>query len=212
MTVQPLPRAPAAERNREVILERLVELFAHRRSVLEIGSGTGQHAVHFAPRLSQLTWQASDVADNLPVINAWIRARPAANLPQAVELDVLRADWPVKAVDGVFSANTAHIMSWPAVTAMFEGVGRVLVAGGIFALYGPFFFTGVAVPSNQRFDRSLRASDPTMGVREVDRLAALGLRHGLRFLEALPMPANNHILVWRRSATPGGVSEAEPVG
>ena len=196
MSLDHLPRAPAAERNREAILERLRTVFRRSEHVLEIGSGTGQHAVYFAPRLKHLRWQPSDVEQALPGINAWVEARPATNLFPALSLDVTRVPWPVDSVDAIFSANTAHIMSWAALCAMFSGAGQVLVRNGIFALYGPFLLAGRRVESNERFDDSLRRQHPAMGVRRLDDLKALGGFFGLNLRETCPMPSNNHLLVW----------------
>lgn len=182
----------ACERNREPILACLKRVFADRRRVLEIGSGTGQHAAYFAPELPHLVWQASDVAANLPSVRAW-RAEPPP-----IELDV---DQPFPAVDAdaVFSANTVHIMSWPQVERMFTGIGRVLAKGGVLALYGPFKYGGEHTSeSNARFDAMLRERDPQSGLRDAQAVIALAERHGLAIVEDNPMPANNRLLVFRR--------------
>lgn len=181
-----------AERNREPILAILKRIFADRRRVLEIGSGTGQHAAYFAPELPHLTWQASDVAANLPSIRAW-RAEPPP-----IELD---ADKPFPRVDAdaVFSANTTHIMSWPQVERTFAGVGALLPPRGVFALYGPFNYGGRHTSeSNARFDAMLRHRDPLSGLREAEAIVALAERHGMAREEDNAMPANNRLLVFRR--------------
>ena len=160
--------------------------------MLEIGSGTGQHAAYFAPELPQLTWQASDVAENLPGIRAWG--------VDAIELDVDK-EWPRVEVDAVFSANTAHIMSWAQVERLFGGVARLLPAGGLFALYGPFHYGGRPTSdSNARFDAMLRARDPAGGVREFEHICTLAQRCGLVLMEDNAMPANNRLLVFRKDA------------
>jgi hypothetical protein len=182
----------ACARNREPILAILKRVFADRRRVLEIGSGTGQHAAYFAPELPHLAWQASDVAGNLPSIRAW-RAEPPP-----IELDV---DHPFPAVeaDAVFSANTCHIMSWAQVERMFEGVGALLPEGGAFALYGPFNYGGrYTSDSNARFDASLRRRDPLSGLRDAEAIIALAGRNGMALEADNPMPANNRLLVFRR--------------
>ena len=158
--------------------------------MLEIGSGTGQHAAYFAPELPHLTWQASDVAQYLDGIRLWGVA--------AIELDVDKP-WPSTNADAVFSCNTAHIMSWPQVERMFEGVGRLLPAGGLFALYGPFHYNGRPTSeSNARFDAMLRARDPASGVRDFADIVALAERAGLAIFEDNAMPSNNRLLVFQQ--------------
>ncbi|HXH01884.1 MAG TPA: DUF938 domain-containing protein [Candidatus Competibacteraceae bacterium] len=194
-----LPYSEACEQNKEPILAVLRQVFTEPGLVLEIGSGTGQHAVHFAPALPHLLWQPSDLAENLPGIALWLAAYPAPNLRPAIELDVTWARWPVAAVDGVYSANTAHIMGWPAVEAMFAGIGRVLRPGGCFCLYGPFSYGGRhTADSNARFDQMLKLRDPRMGVRDVDELQRLARDAGLELVHDWAMPVNNRTLVWRR--------------
>ena len=158
--------------------------------MLEIGSGTGQHAAYFAPELPHLTWRASDVAEYLDGIRLWG--------VEPIELDVDKP-WPSINVDAVFSANTAHIMSWPQVERMFAGVGRLLPGGGLFALYGPFHYHGRSTSeSNARFDAALRARDPASGVRDFADVVALAERAGLALTEDNAMPANNRLLVFRK--------------
>lgn len=190
-----LPSAPATERNREPILGELTRLFQHTQRVLEIGSGTGQHAVFFAPALPQLVWQTSERPIALPVLSRWVSAQPAANLPAPLALDVDEV-WPDITVDGAFSANTAHIMNWRQVCVTFGGVSRCLNAGGRFVLYGPFAFQGKLVPSNASFHDNLRGQRRSMGIRGIEELEALAESQGLILGEVVPMPANNHLLVW----------------
>ncbi|HEX7055023.1 MAG TPA: DUF938 domain-containing protein [Burkholderiales bacterium] len=186
------PFSDAAERNREPILAVLKRVLARSARVLEIGSGTGQHAAYFARALPHLTWQASDVAENLPDIRQWIAE------PPPLELDVDRPFPPV-AADAAFTANTCHIMSWPQVERMFAGVAALLPAGGVFAVYGPFHYGGRPTSqSNARFDAMLRARDPASGVRDFEAVCALAQRHGLGLEEDNPMPANNRLLVFRK--------------
>ncbi|MBY5993899.1 DUF938 domain-containing protein [Ferrimonas balearica] len=192
------PFSQACENNRAPILSVLKAAFADTRRVLEIGSGTGQHGVHFAPQLDQLIWQMSDRAENLPGIEQWRRECGVSNLPPAIELDVTRA-WPAMAVDGVFSANTAHIMAWPVVEAMMAGIGQVLRPGGCFCLYGPFHYGGQPTSaSNARFDAYLRSEAPQMGIRDIEAVTALARAQGMTLEADHPMPANNRLLQWRR--------------
>jgi cyclopropane fatty-acyl-phospholipid synthase-like methyltransferase len=185
------PYAEACERNRDPILAVLKRIFKDRRAVLEIGSGTGQHAAYFAPELTHLTWQASDVAEYLEGIRMW-DVKP-------VELDVDKP-WPPVDADAAFSANTAHIMSWPQVERMFEGVGRLLPAAGLFALYGPFHYGGRPTSeSNARFDAMLRSREPVSGVRSFEDIQALAQGCGLALVEDNAMPANNRLLVFKKA-------------
>lgn len=186
----------ACERNREPILQVLRRVFADRKAVLEIGSGTGQHAAYFAPALQHLSWQPADVAENLPSIRLWREEAQAPGLLEPIELDVDRP-FPVVKVDAVFSANTCHIMSWPQVERFFAGVGALLPPSGAFALYGPFHYGGKPTsPSNAEFDAFLRGRDPKSGVRDFEEIAALAKRGGLVLKEDNAMPANNRLLVF----------------
>jgi SAM-dependent methyltransferase len=186
------PFSEASERNRGPILEVLKRILSRTRFVLEIGSGTGQHAAYFAAELPHLVWQASDVAENLPGIREWVSE------PPPIEFDVDK-EWPQLDVDAVFSANTCHIMSWPQVERMFAGVGRLLPAYGVFALYGPFNYGGRHTSeSNARFDAMLRARDPASGLRDVDDIVRLAALNGLGLEEDNAMPANNRLLVFQK--------------
>ena len=193
------PYSEACDQNRDPILAVLRRYLDRPGTVLEIGSGTGQHAVYFGAALPHLLWQPSDVPAHLPGIRLWIEEAALPNVAEPLELDVRRTPWPVQAVDGVYSANTAHIMHWPDVQAMFEGVGRVLRPGGCFCLYGPFNEGGeFTSESNARFHMSLQMRDPGMGIRDkaaVDRLAAAA---GMDRVDDVVMPVNNFTLVWRK--------------
>lgn len=192
------PHAPATERNRDPILAVLRRHFADRRRVLEIGSGTGQHAVHFAAALGHLCWQCSDVAENLPGIRAWLDAAALANTPSPVDLDV-NASWPTQRFDAAFSANTLHIMGWSEVERMFAGLNGVLDADAVLVIYGPFNVGGrFTSESNAAFDASLRAADPRRGIRDLEAVDALARGIGFKRVEDVAMPANNRSLVWRR--------------
>ncbi len=193
------PHAPAAERNRDVILAVLVDELAASKRVLEIGSGTGQHAVHFSAGLPWLTWQPSDRAESLPGIAAWADAFPAKNLHPGMELDVNRPPDINHEYDAAFSANTAHIMGREEVRRMFGFLGRALAEEAQFCLYGPFNVDGEFTSgSNQQFDASLRARDPRMGIRDIEELDRFAAESGFVRSAMHAMPANNFIAVWRR--------------
>jgi cyclopropane fatty-acyl-phospholipid synthase-like methyltransferase len=198
-------RSEACERNREPILRVLQQWLTEPGEVLEIGAGTGQHAVYFAERMPHLQWLATDREENHASIRAWIEDSGLGNLRGPVALDVTDESWPVVSVDYVFSANTAHIMGWPEVEAMFAGVGRVLRPGGRFCLYGPFNANGeFTSDSNRVFDAMLRARDPRMGIRDDRALIDLGRAHGLSLLADHAMPANNRTLVWAKQEADNG--------
>jgi SAM-dependent methyltransferase len=193
------PFAESSEQNKLPILEVLRQEFAETQCVLEIGSGTGQHAVFFAEQLPHLQWHASDVQTSLPGIRMWLEESPQRNLHGPYSLDVTQATWPLHELDGVFSANTSHIMHWPAVESMFAGVGEILQTGGRFCLYGPFNYHGsYTSDSNARFDAWLKARDPQSGVRDIDDLLRLAETAGLMLLRDHAMPANNRTLVWQK--------------
>jgi cyclopropane fatty-acyl-phospholipid synthase-like methyltransferase len=192
------PFAPACEENKQPILAVIAPRLRDAASVLEIGSCTGQHAIHFAPRLPHLTWQCSDLAAYLPGMRLWLDEAAAPNLPAPLVLDVDDA-WPAGPYDAVFSANTAHIMSLDQVQRMFAGVGRLLRPGGLFLLYGPFSDGGRHTSdSNAAFDRSLRLRDPLSGVRDLDDLTRFAEAAGLSLEDDVPMPVNNRTLIWRK--------------
>ena len=197
-----LPFSQACENNRVPILAVLQTAFADSRHVLEIGSGTGQHSVYFAPRLPHLVWQTSDLPQNHPGIAAWHAAHPASNLRPPLRYDLQGDAWPTTAAgayDAVFSSNTAHIMAWPLVQRMFAQVGQYLCANGRFALYGPFNYGGdYTSESNRSFDLWLRERDARSGIRHFEDLVALALQHGLALEHDHAMPANNRILLFTR--------------
>ncbi|MDP1708075.1 MAG: DUF938 domain-containing protein [Gammaproteobacteria bacterium] len=193
------PYSPSCDENRQPILAVLREVFTAAGHVLEIGSGTGQHAVFFADRLPHLVWQASDRAEHLAGMRLWLEEAALHNTPVPLELDVASAHWPAMETDAVFSANTAHIMAWPQVERMFAGIGTILKPGGVFALYGPFNYNGnYTSESNTRFDQWLKARDPLSGVRDFEMLNMLAQRQRLQLFRDYPMPANNRTLVWRK--------------
>ena len=190
------PNAPSCEKNREPILGVLREHFADRQHVLEIGSGTGQHAVFFAEHLPHLSWQTSDRAENLPGITAWLDEAALPNTPPPLLLDV-HETWPTGRFDAFFSANTLHIMPWSAVESLFAGLAGVMAGGAKLAIYGPFNYGGqFTSDSNASFDRRLKEMAPHQGIRDFERVHALAQSAGLSLLEDHAMPSNNRCLVW----------------
>lgn len=193
------PFAPSCERNQGPILEVLQRHLGTTRRVLEIGSGSGQHAVHFAAAMPWLAWQCSDRADNLSGIAAWRDEAALANTPPAIELDV-DGPWPGNGFDAVFTANSLHIMGWPQVEAFFAGVGKVLQEDGLLIVYGPFNYGGdFTSDSNRAFDQWLKDRDPASGIRDFEVVDALARAIGLALVEDNAMPANNRALVWQKT-------------
>lgn len=193
------PTAPSCEKNREPILEVLREHFADRRHVLEIGSGTGQHAIFFAEHLPHLRWQTSDRAENLPGITAWLQEAALPNTSLPLELDVA-AVWPEQQHDAVFSANILHIMPWSAVECLFARLPDVLAANARLVIYGPFNYGGqFSSDSNAAFDRWLKEKAPHQGIRDFKKVHALAQAAGLELVEDRAMPSNNRCLVWQAS-------------
>lgn len=194
------PHAPACERNRDPILAVLQRHFADRSRVLEIGSGTGQHAVYFGAALPHLTWQTSDLETHHAGIRAWLDEAALANVLPPLALDVT-GDWPETQFDAVFSANTLHIMGWREVEAFFAALPKVLPVDGKLIIYGPFHYDGRPTSdSNARFDATLRSQPGDMGIRDrsaVDRLARAA---GLCLTDDIAMPANNRCLLWHSTA------------
>ena len=192
-----LPFSAASERNKDPILEVLSIRFADRAEVLEIGSGTGQHAVHFSRALSHLTWQPSEQLQYLQDLALRVKLEGPANLRPPLALDVSQTLWPVRSVDALFTANTLHIMSWPQVTALFRGVGAVLEPAGLLCVYGPFRYGGrYTSDSNREFDRMLQDRDPASGLRDLQAVTALAAQYGLRLDVDHDLPAYNRLLVF----------------
>ena len=195
------PFAQACERNSDPILTVLREHFADRRHVLEIGSGTGQHAVHFAAALPDLVWQTSDRAENLSGIRAWLDDAALPSTPPPFLLDVAEGGWPALRFDAIFSANTLHIMSWGEVEALFAALPALTSADAKLAIYGPFNYGGRHTSaSNAAFDESLRSRAAHMGIRDREAVDRLARAAGFALLDDVAMPANNRTLVWQRSA------------
>ncbi|MEZ5480177.1 MAG: DUF938 domain-containing protein [Thiolinea sp.] len=193
------PFSESCVQNREPILAVLKPLLADSQAVLEIGSGTGQHAVYFAPELPHLRWQTSDVAEHLPGIRQWLAEAALPNLPEPLQLDVLQPHWPDVNVDAVFTANSLHIMNWAMVQACFAGVGELLQPGGRFIAYGPFNYGGqYTSPSNARFDQWLARQGRGSAIRHFEDLQQLAQAAGLQLYEDFAMPVNNRILCWEK--------------
>lgn len=196
----PKPFSPASERNREPILEVLKPHFSDRRRVLEIGSGTGQHAIHFAAAMPHLRWQCSDRAAYLPGIRQWLGEESLANTPEPLLLDA-NDDWSLlkQRFDAVFTANTLHIMSWPEVERFFAQLPLVLETDAKLAIYGPFNYGGrFTSTSNADFDAGLKAEKPWRGIRDFEAVNALAEASGFRLEHDHVMPANNRCLLWQR--------------
>ena len=201
--------APACERNKEAILAVLREVLPSTGTVLEIGSGTGQHAAYFASHLPHLVWQPTDLLENLPSIRAWRDEAAVTNLREPVELDVASRCWPVKHADAVVCINTIHIVAWESVVNLLAGVGRLLVAGGVFYVYGAYRYADRSLePSNVEFDRWLKARNPHSGIRDFEAVNRLAHEAGLSFCGDRAMSANNRSIWWtKRTLDVSGAQE-----
>ena len=198
------PYSEACDRNRDPILEVIRPWLSERGAVLEIGSGTGQHAVYFAEKLPHLLWHTSDREENHAAIGLWLGEAGLANVRPPLSLDVAADSWPELAVDAVFSANTAHIMHWREVEALFSGVGSLLPEHGVFLLYGPFNYRGrYTSDSNECFDGWLKARDPLSGIRDFEEVDRLARQAEMVLREDAAMPANNRLLVWEKRQSGG---------
>lgn len=190
----------ACENNKQPILAHLQTIFSAPGLVLEVGSGTGQHAEFLAANLQHLQWQPTDHPSALGDCEERLREAALANVRVPLALDVAASSWPVAAADAAFSANTAHIMGWPEVQAMFLGLAAVLPAGAPFCLYGPFNYAGnFTSESNRMFDQQLRKRAAHMGIKDIEDLLDLAALSDFVLAADHPMPANNRLLVWRRT-------------
>lgn len=197
------PHSDACERNKGPILEVLRETFAECSLILEIGSGTGQHAVHFSTEMPWLVWQPTERTDAMPGLRKRIVYEGPKNLRSAIELDVTQTPWDVLHFDGVFSANTLHIMSWREIEAFFAGLPAVLKPGAVLAIYGPFRYGGkYTSESNASFDDMLRTRDHASGIRDFEAVDQLARGIGFTPQADHRMPANNQTLVWRSAPGP----------
>lgn len=194
------PFSEACERNKAPILACLQPLYAPLCSVFEVGSGTGQHALHFAAAMPHLRWQCSETPAQLEVLHRGLADQTLPNLPPPLAF-AAGQPWPAQTADAVFTANTLHIMGWHEVQQLFDGLAGWLPENGLFTVYGPFNYGGrFTSDSNARFDASLRAADPRRGLRDFEAVDALAHAAGLQLLEDRAMPANNRCLTWRRGA------------
>ena len=192
------PCSQACLNNQAPICAQLQTALADCQHVLEIGSGTGQHSVYFAPRLPWLTWQTSDLPQHHAGIRAWHAQQPAPNLRAPLALDLRTSPWPASGFDAIFTSNTAHIVAWPLVERLFA-LAAELPAGGILAMYGPFNQGGrFTSESNRAFDAMLRERDPSSGIRDLEAVAHTAALNGLQLEHDHAMPANNRLLVFRR--------------
>lgn len=192
------PDAPSCARNRDPILAVLREHFADRHRVLEIGSGTGQHAIFFAAALPHLNWQTSERAENLAGVRSWLDEAALPNTPAPLQFDVNDA-WPSTRFDAVFGANILHIMGWTEVERLFAGLPRIMAANFKLVVYGPFNRSGrFTSESNAIFDAWLKEREAHQGLRDVEAVSALAERNGLKLIEDRSMPSNNRCLIWGR--------------
>lgn len=193
------PFSESCERNKEPILAELRQVFRETARILEIGSGTGQHAVHFGAALPHLTWQTSDLAANHAGIQAWLDEAALANVLAPIVLDV-NGPWPMQTYEGVFTANTLHIVSWTLAQKLIAGAARLLQPGGRLAIYGPFNYQGsFTSASNARFDEWLKNRDPVSGIRDFEAVVKCAEINGLRLDADHAMPANNRLLVFEKN-------------
>ena len=198
--IRPLPFSQASENNKRVILEVLAQHLTGGDSVLEIGGGSGQHAVFFATCLRELHWQSSDVLSNFDSLNLRTSAAQLPNLPAAISLDVNDSDWNCPSCNVIYSANSLHIMAAASVENFFAGAGTLLHENGLLLAYGPFKYGGAfTTKSNARFDLWLKDRDPLSGVRDFEWVNGLAGSAGLSLIEDNAMPANNQFLVWKKT-------------
>ncbi len=192
------PYSEACDQNRDPILSVIQPLFTDAKDILEIGSGTGQHAVYFAEKMPHLIWHSSDQAQYINGIKMWINESKLSNLAAPLTLNVTQTEWATIKVDAVFSANTTHIMHWNEVESLFSKITNILNNKGLFVLYGPFNYQNkYSSESNAGFDRWLKNRDPESGIRNFEDLDQLAQQAGLSLQADYAMPANNRILCWR---------------
>ena len=195
-----LPFSQACENNKQPILESIRPLLANCTGVLEIGSGTGQHAVHFAAAMPHLIWMPTETEAQLPVLRPRCDAYAGTNLAAPAALDVCQRPWPITVPGAIYTANTLHIMPWSAVEALFQWLADSAPADFLLLVYGPFNYGGqYTSDSNARFDEWLQARDPESGIRDFEAVDALARRAQLQLEVDNAMPANNRLLAWRRS-------------
>ncbi len=193
------PFAPACERNQQPIANVLKHAFRQVKQVLEIGSGTGQHAVYFASEMPWLQWQPSDVENNITGIQAWVDDAALPNLSSPLVLDV-NTSWPESRYDALFTANSLHIMSWNSVKNFMQNAAQRLDLNGYLVIYGPFNYGGnYTSASNAQFDQWLKQQSDQSAIRNFEDIQQLAERHALKLSEDIEMPANNRILLWKKT-------------
>lgn len=197
MTTKPFSQA--CENNKQPILEQLRNLFTDKLTVLEIGSGTGQHACYFAEKLPHILWQPSDKPENLPGIQQWLKASGLLNILPPIRLDVTDEYWPVERIEGLFTANTLHIMAWPEIEFFFGRLKSLLVKNALCCIYGPFNYGGsYTSESNAKFDQWLHERNPLSAIRDVEAVICLANAADMELLNDIAMPSNNRLLVLRK--------------
>lgn len=193
------PFSQACENNKNPIFSVLAGKLANVSTLLEIGSGTGQHAIFFTERLTHLTWQTTDQGEYFPQLQQLIARHDSTQLPKSLVLDVNQEKWPVESCEVVFTANSLHIMSWLSVQKLFRGVDKHLQKDGDFYIYGPFNYQGeFTSDSNKGFDLRLKASNAERGIRHFEDIKQLADNLSLEFLDDFTMPANNRLLHFRK--------------
>jgi len=189
----------ACENNKQPILQKIQPVFKESTSVLEIGSGTGQHACYFAQHLPHLIWQTTDREEYLAGIDCWIAEAGLANLPKSLSLNVVDKQWPCQQMEAVFTANTLHIMHWKEVEDFFSGLERYLTGRAVVCIYGPFNYRGqYTSDSNAQFDQYLKVRDPQRGIRDIEAIEKLAKIANLIISDDFSMPANNRLLVLQK--------------
>jgi len=192
-----LPFSAAAERNKDAILEKLQHILDGTEFILEVGSGTGQHAIHFANKLPDLTWQPTDLKERLTVTDAVLASANLNNIKKALSLDVRQYEWPNIAADVIYTSNTLHIMSWEVAQKLIIGAAQILPEEGLLIIYGPFNYEGeFTSESNKMFDGSLKKSNPEQGIRDFEGVEKIANMHNLDLQDDFTMPANNRLLVF----------------
>ena len=193
------PFSQACENNKDPILEVLRGVYRRPVTVWEVGSGTGQHACHFARHLSHVEWQPTEMAERVPGIRLWLAEENLVNIREPLILDVMDSVWPVSSIEALFTANTLHIMSWPAVQVFFHRMQQLLEFGASLCIYGPFNYYGeYTSDSNARFDQWLKSRDPKSGIRDFADIVDLAQWSGLVLLDDVAMPANNRLLIFNK--------------
>lgn len=196
-----LPFSQACENNKNVILHHLQNVFSDRDRVLELGSGTGQHATWFAQHMPWLQWQPSDIPLNVPFLQPRCSAYAGGNLSEITPLDVTDKPWPVDVPHAIFTANSLHIMPYVAVQALFDALGRQAGTDTCLVVYGPFNYGGdYSSPSNEQFDQWLAQQNRLSAIRDFEKVDALAQEAGFVLEQDTDMPANNRLLVWRKPA------------